>query len=213
MPSYTYLIGWSTQNVWYYGARYSKKADPRDLWRTYFTSSKYVKDARKLFGEPDIISVRRIFDAGEKAVAWEAKVLRRMNCMADSKWLNKNIAGHFSTTVSVSNPLKGKSYADVYGIDTANSWKNNIGVGSKKWWDSEEGAVAKQKLSSRSVGNKHTLGKEPPNKIKETFEFCCPVCAKRDIRRKLGGKRIKQTCGSKSCAAILSQRKKGYISH
>ena len=58
---YTYVIGWSTLGKWYYGCRYAKKCDPAELWVSYHTSSKYVKEMRKNFGEPDIVEVRRIF--------------------------------------------------------------------------------------------------------------------------------------------------------
>lgn len=52
---YTYLIGWSNQNKWYYGVRTAKNCHPGDLWTTYFTSSKYVKQFITQYGEPDII--------------------------------------------------------------------------------------------------------------------------------------------------------------
>lgn len=52
---YTYLVGWNKLNKWYYGVRFSDKADPIELWKTYFTSSKRVKEFRLENGEPDII--------------------------------------------------------------------------------------------------------------------------------------------------------------
>lgn len=36
---YTYLIGWSKHNIWYYGKRTAKNCHPNDFWVTYFTSS------------------------------------------------------------------------------------------------------------------------------------------------------------------------------
>lgn len=91
--SYTYLIGWSLQDKWYYGSRYSKKSSPKDLWVTYFTSSKYVKEMRQKYGEPDVIEVRRVFDDPVKAQLWEQKVLKRMNVLYEDRWLNKNVGG------------------------------------------------------------------------------------------------------------------------
>lgn len=85
---YTYLIGWSKHNLWYYGVRYSMKADPSQLWKTYFTSSKVVARYRIQLGEPDIIQVRRTFDSPEKAKLWEERVLNRLNVRSDIKWLN-----------------------------------------------------------------------------------------------------------------------------
>ncbi|MFA6198969.1 MAG: hypothetical protein WC679_01020 [Bacteroidales bacterium] len=90
---YTYLIGWTSLNKFYYGVRYSKNCNPSDLWKTYFTSSKYVKQFRENFGEPDIIKVRRRFETKEQAFYWEYKVMRRMNVVKSDKWLNKNTGG------------------------------------------------------------------------------------------------------------------------
>lgn len=86
---YTYLIGWSGHNKWYYGVRYARGCKPSELWKTYFTSSRYVKAFREECGEPDIIQVRKIFDDKNKAILWENTVLKRMNVIHQEKWLNK----------------------------------------------------------------------------------------------------------------------------
>jgi hypothetical protein len=96
---YTYLIKWSATGKYYYGAQYGKSANPKNLWSTYFTSSKYVKKYRKDFGEPDIIQIRKIFNKGDvenrknAAILWEDKVLRRMNVLKRKDCLNDNITG------------------------------------------------------------------------------------------------------------------------
>jgi hypothetical protein len=97
MP-YTYLIGWSTHNKFYYGARWAKDCSPDTLWTSYFTSSKHVKAFRKLCGEPDIIQIRKIFNDINKCRIHERKVLERLNVLKDDKWLNKNINGLFLPT-------------------------------------------------------------------------------------------------------------------
>lgn len=97
MP-YTYLIGWSSQNKFYYGARWAKDCSPSDLWNTYFTSSKHVKAFRKENGEPDIIQVRKIFEDVNKCKIHERKVLQKLNVLSSNKWLNKNINGMFLPT-------------------------------------------------------------------------------------------------------------------
>ena len=89
--AYTYLIGWSEQNRFYYGARWAKNCSPADLWSTYFTSSKHVKTFRKQYGDPDIIEVRKTFDNAEQCREYEHKTLRRLNVLKEDKWLNKNI--------------------------------------------------------------------------------------------------------------------------
>jgi hypothetical protein len=90
MP-YTYLIGWSTQNKYYYGCRYAKNSDPSDLWVTYFTSSKYVTRMREAHGDPDVVQVRRMFTSREECVQYESRVLRRI--VGRANFINKNVAG------------------------------------------------------------------------------------------------------------------------
>jgi hypothetical protein len=88
---YTYLIGWSALDTWYYGCRYSEKqcVNPSDLWISYFTSSEYVKQFREIHGEPDIIQIRKTFNSAKQTLDWEHKVLRRLKVTSSSKWLNK----------------------------------------------------------------------------------------------------------------------------
>lgn len=98
---YTYLIGWSKLNLWYYGSRYTNSvrgiANPSDLWTTYFTSSKLVKEVREKHGEPDVVQIRKTFKTAEEATTWEAKVCNRMDVKNDLKFLNMhNGDGKFS---------------------------------------------------------------------------------------------------------------------
>lgn len=98
--AYTYLIGWSQEDRWYYGSR-SKRGccDPAGLWVTYFTSSKLVADCRIKYGEPDIIQIRKQFLKGSDAVEYEYKVLRRLKAATSTKWLNQHNGGKkFSTS-------------------------------------------------------------------------------------------------------------------
>lgn len=113
---YTYLIGWSKLDIWYYGSEFgskSKIANPDNLWTKYFTSSDYVKKFRGIYGEPDIIQIRRIFKTAEEAIEWETRVLRKMKVLENpQKWLNRNIAGTFimneETAEKISKTTKGK---------------------------------------------------------------------------------------------------------
>ena len=88
MP-YTYLLGWSDLDRYYYGVRFAKDCNTTDLWVTYFTSSKYVKEFRRIHGEPDIVQIRKEFDDIEMARLWEHKVLRRLRVVNNEKWINK----------------------------------------------------------------------------------------------------------------------------
>lgn len=87
---YTYLIGWSELNIWYYGSQYGRKANPSNLWKTYFTSSKHVKKIREEYGEPDVREIRKTFPNNpEAAREWEYKVLHRLRAKQKEKFLNK----------------------------------------------------------------------------------------------------------------------------
>ena len=113
---YTYLIGWSHLNKYYYGKQSGKKANPENLWKTYFTSSRYVKDYRLKFGEPDIIEIRKTFDAPEKCCIWEQSVLRRLKIYGKDKWLNKSISGWYVHDLEINKKIsegnKGRKFTD-----------------------------------------------------------------------------------------------------
>lgn len=92
---YTYLIGWSEHNTFYYGRRTAKNCHPEDLWVKYFTSSKEVKKFRKINGDPDIIQIRKTFPNNPDACKlWECSVLQKMNAQHNPKFLNKRNGDH-----------------------------------------------------------------------------------------------------------------------
>lgn len=91
---YTYLIGWTVFDRWYYGSEtafVTKIANPANLWTTYFTSSKVVEEFRREHGEPDVVEVRRIFSDPNEALRWERNVLERIGVLHDKRWLNQAI--------------------------------------------------------------------------------------------------------------------------
>jgi hypothetical protein len=119
---YTYLIGWSKLDKWYYGVRFAKKCNPSDLWTKYFTSSKYIKTMREQEGEPDIIEIRKIFSSHHDAIKWEEKVLRRLNVLNDDKWINRNVAGAIAPMPGELNPRYGKGKS----IEEIEKWRKSI---------------------------------------------------------------------------------------
>jgi|LakMenEpi04Sep11_1017361.scaffolds.fasta_scaffold01005_2 hypothetical protein len=86
---YTYLIGWKNLNKYYYGVRYSFNCHPSDLFVTYFTSSSVVKSYIDIYGNPDIIQIRKTFKNKDAACKWESKVLKRLNAVNRLDFLNK----------------------------------------------------------------------------------------------------------------------------
>lgn len=87
---YTYLIGWSKLNIWYYGVRYAKNCHPSDLWSPYKTSSKLVKSMIIDHGTPDIIQVRKTFTSIDSARLWEENVLKKTNAVYRTDFLNQH---------------------------------------------------------------------------------------------------------------------------
>lgn len=121
MLPYTYLIGWTTLDTWYYGVRYSVNCHPSDLWVKYKTSSKYVEKFVDEHGDPDVIEVRKTFKTKDAALMWEETVLRRLNVVNDPRFLNKwdnnmvpiNLSGPFpfedpNVQIKVDTTLKNK---------------------------------------------------------------------------------------------------------
>ena len=86
---YTYLLGWSNLNTYYYGVRYAEKCRPSELLETYFTSSKHVEEFIEQNGLPDIKLIRKTFENKTAARLWENKVLKRMNVVKRDDFLNK----------------------------------------------------------------------------------------------------------------------------
>ena len=87
---YTYLIGWTVHRKFYYGVRYAQNCHPDDLWIAYFTSSKKVNEFRAMYGEPDIIEVRKEFKSTQRARDWETNVLQRMKVVLREDFLNEH---------------------------------------------------------------------------------------------------------------------------
>ena len=177
--SYTYLIGWSRLDRWYYGVRWANKCKPEDdLWVHYFTSSKHVKEFRKQHGEPDIIQVRRKFSKKETAREWEYRILKRIGAVGDDRWLNKNHSLGPPTMRGENNPFFGKTHSDEFKqwLSDKRSGENNPNYGKplstcqklhlsetrqgdkNHMFGKKHSPEAKQKMSESSKGKKHSEG-------------------------------------------------------
>jgi len=96
---YTYLVGWTHLNKWYYGRRTAKGCRPQELWVKYFTSSARVKSFRQQHGEPDVMEIRKIFNSVSKCKAWENKFLIKIDAKNNNLFLNEsNGDKNFDTT-------------------------------------------------------------------------------------------------------------------
>ena len=168
---YTYLIGWSTHNKWYYGVRYAQNCSPNDLWKTYFTSSKHVKNFREKYGEPDVIEVRKVFESKTSAILWEEKVLQKLKVRNDEKWINKNDCsappvmfgeehplykiGHSEETKQkISEKNKGK----LKGRKKSEEHKRKISEARKKNWETND--ELREKIKEKMKGNDYGKNKK-----------------------------------------------------
>jgi hypothetical protein len=93
---YTYFLKNKITGEKYYGVRYANLCTPNDLWTTYFTSSKYVKNLIALHGVDSFdFIVRKTFTTAKDARNWEERVLRKLKVITNPQWLNKNICGKY----------------------------------------------------------------------------------------------------------------------
>lgn len=184
MP-FTYLIGWSLHNLWYYGVRYKKGSTTNDLWTIYFTSSKKVKKIREELGEPDVIQIRKIFSSIETAKAWETKVLRRLKVISKDKWINESVGkpiGGWNEGTRHSEKTKTKLRNIFLGKSLSFETKDKIRLAMKQRKLTDE---HKTKIALAHKGKKKNINIEKIRKervgrklwtdgINEIFSFICP---------------------------------------
>jgi hypothetical protein len=112
---YTYLIGWSRLDKWYYGAKYSSNTySSESLFnansdKPYLTSSNAVGEFIEKYGWPDVIKVRKTFSDKESCLLWEHRVLKRLDAKNNEKFLNRsNGAKLFGQNSGFKMPEKAK---------------------------------------------------------------------------------------------------------
>jgi hypothetical protein len=156
---YTYLIGWSKLNTYYYGLRFAEGCHPDELWRTYFTSSTHVANFARQHGDPDIIEIRKTFTSVPVAQLWEHRVLKRMKVIRRPDFLNrtdnKSIAPSYGNDNPASRPeVQAKISAGILKWYETND-NPNLGI---KWSDDKKQAWsdARQGENNPFYGHKHT---------------------------------------------------------
>ena len=186
MIPYTYLIGWSRINKYYYGVQYRIGCDPSDLWTKYWTSSYMVNEYRELYGEPDIIQVRKQFTDIQPARLWEHKVLRRMKVVKNDMWINQ------TDNISFSVEACKKGAAAV-----AEKYPNGIGiviasVEQRKEWASL-GGKSSGGVNSGSVSSGEKTGAD--NVSLKRGWFGISSVERKNIGDKVGEKLVSEKLG------------------
>jgi hypothetical protein len=201
---YTYLIGWSTQQKYYYGVRYANDCNPTDLWAKYFTSSPTVKAMRLIYGEPDVRQIRKIFTDKQAARLWETKVLRRMKVIRREEFLNKNDAP--------APPINNRIMSD--------STKEKISAANKSKPKSEEHKQKIREARAKQINTRkgQTQTEETKQKIREarakqitTDETKQKMSMQRKLAGGYGPKKHTEETKQKIRNTLMEKFKKGSI--
>lgn len=88
---YSYVLFHFPTNKRYYGIQYGKNANPKNLWNTYYTSSKIVHALIDKYGKDSFsVQVRKIFKNKKQALLWEQKFLTKIDAKNNIMWINQH---------------------------------------------------------------------------------------------------------------------------
>lgn len=192
---YTYIVGWKSAGLWYYGVRYANKTPARDdLWSKYFTSSKRVKECRQHNGEPDVIIVHREFVAKEDAIEFERNFLKTANAVESPFWLNAIIpdAGFVNKTCSSQTKRKISEMSVIRErfLHDKPKMKSEMKLLREQWkkeslaqyWSSAKAIDHKETISAihtgKIVGEETKKKQSEKAKVRESRVLTCPHCGK-----------------------------------
>lgn len=147
---YTYFLFNKITGQKYYGVRYANNCTPEELWSTYFSSSKYVKQLIEIHGKDSFeYEVRKTFKTPHEARSWEERVLRKLDILNNDIWLNKNVCGKFLKEGPQSKEHKEKRLAKIRGSNHPFYGKTGTFAGRKH---SEE-SLQKMKIPKKNKSN------------------------------------------------------------
>jgi hypothetical protein len=156
---YTYLIKFtnpsSNEILFYYGVQYGKTANPSNLFKTYFTNSKKIKQLIKKYGLKCFsYEIRNRFpNEPYKALKWEQKVIRRLKMHQRHDFLNMGLGGKCYFLYGNDNPSKRE---DV---------KEKISQSLKRWFENNENPF---KGKTHTEETKNIIGSKNKGKIHST---------------------------------------------
>lgn len=147
---FTYLVKFKPTGQVYYGSRTKKGCQPSDLWTSYFTSSKTVRQLIEQHGKDAFeVEIRRTFATKEQAILWEHRVLRKVDAARNPKYLNKNNGDrkfYGSTT------MLGKKHSE----DARRRMSVNSSGPKNPNWGKTFSEETRRKLSESHKGLRHT---------------------------------------------------------
>jgi len=173
---YSYIVKQKDTGLWYYGIEYAQKskiANPENLWKTYFTSSKEVHTLIEEYGIDSFdAEVRQTFKTAEEANKWEKKVLSKI-----FKWknnINKN-AGGYITNKGMIYVNNGKEQMMVYPEHIPEGYKPgkldkyirygySTSKGLKEFWDNADEQWKQERNKKVSERTKEVMNNMDENK-------------------------------------------------
>ena len=165
---YTYFLFNKITGQKYYGVRYANNCTPEELWCTYFSSSKYVKELLETHGKDSFeYEVRKTFKTAHEARSWEERVLRKLDILNNDIWLNKNVCGKFLKEGPQSKEHKEKRLAKIRGVNHPFYGKTGTFAGKKH----TEESLQKMKVPKK---NKDNMKFNQNNSTRVS----CPHCGK-----------------------------------
>jgi len=165
---FTYCITFKPTGQRYYGVRTRKNCHPGELWTTYFTSSKRVRRLIEEFGTSAFdFEIRQTFSNKADAIAWEHRVLTKLDVVNSTKWLNENVGGKRFITMgplseehklAVSKAMKGKKRKPYQKHTTHNGNKGKPAHNKGKPMSEEQKALL-SKIRSGTKSSEETKAK------------------------------------------------------
>jgi len=158
MKPFAYLITSLIDGKRYYGIRFSKDSNPSQLWTTYFTSSKEVRDRIKKYGVDSFkAEVRKVFETPQQALNWESRFLTRINAAAREDWINRS-NGYLSMGSICTGKVKPPGYWEKWrmvrkGHTVTEETKKKIGDANR---GRKQTAEANEKRRIASTGYRHS---------------------------------------------------------
>lgn len=158
MKPFAYLITSKIDGKRYYGIRFAKDADPTQLWKTYFTSSKEIRAKVKKYGADSFTAeVRKVFETAEQAINWESKLLTRIDAASRDDWINRS-NGYTALGKINTGKKKTQQYWENWkkirkGHTVSEETRNKIGDANRGRKQTDE---ANQRRREWSTGQTHT---------------------------------------------------------